>query len=77
MCTLTLSSVKDAYLVVQGLVVQGLIPTISTLGREVAPYIGAKQSYKICLLPLRTVLRWLGGAPGIQTQDLTIMGRLL
>ena len=38
MCALTLSSVKDAYLVVQGLVVQGLIPTISTLGREVAPY---------------------------------------
>ena len=32
MCTLTLSSVKDAP------VVQGLIPTISTLGREVAPY---------------------------------------
>ena len=44
MCTLTLSSVKDA------LVVQGLIPTISTLGREVAPNIGAKQPYEICLL---------------------------
>ena len=40
MCTLTLSSVKDAP------VVQCLIPTISTLGREVAPYIGAKQLYE-------------------------------
>ena len=49
MCTLTLSSVKDAYLVVQG-----LIPTISTLGREVAPHIGAKQLYEIRLLPLLT-----------------------